>query len=78
VTAAEELEKQLTELIASQDEFDAQLDELERKAQVRKTMLVCVECLYGSDEWANGWKAYLDGEGGAVFCPDCVEREFDS
>ena len=44
----------------------------------RKSLAEQAECHYGSDRWADGWKAYRDGETVAVFCPDCAEHEFRS
>lgn len=39
--------------------------------------LTCANCGAVSDEFAEGWRAYLDDEGQAVtFCPECAEREF--
>jgi hypothetical protein len=69
------LAEQLAEMLAVQDELEARLQELQRKRQLRTTMLVCTECHYGSDRWADGWKAYLDGDGLVMFCPDCAELE---
>jgi hypothetical protein len=70
------LAAQLAEMLAAQDELDVKLHELERRKQMRTTMLVCTECRSGSDRWADGWKAYRGGDGVLVFCPDCAEYEF--
>jgi hypothetical protein len=55
------------------------------RESTREYGLFCVECGALSDRKALGWRAYIafieeDDEPPevAVYCPDCVEREFGS
>lgn len=36
----------------------------------------CEECKRLATGPADGWRAYLTGDGVAIYCPECAEREF--
>jgi hypothetical protein len=38
--------------------------------------MCCVECERAADAHAKGWRAYLTGDGVAIYCPACASREF--